>query len=205
MWPIATWPCRPRELLLVEDLRDEPEVAQRRQPALLGDGDARRLLAAVLEREEPEVREPRDVAVGCVDAEDAAHGYAHLADLDEAARAEPRDARPGAQARIAAPRARLVAGSSTSASRAAPARRLGERVLEPAVADVVAERQSSGAAFQRKRISAASAARLASGRGREQHDVAALPAAGHEPHVRHEPDAADDRRRRDRARRRSSL
>ena len=74
MWPIATWPRRPCELLLVEHLRDEAEVAQRGQPAVLGDGDARRLLAAVLQREEPEVREPRDVAVGGVDAEDAAHG-----------------------------------------------------------------------------------------------------------------------------------
>ena len=62
------------ELLLVEHLRDEPEVAQRREPAVVGDRDARRLLAAVLEREEAEVREPRDVVAGRVDAEDAAHG-----------------------------------------------------------------------------------------------------------------------------------
>ena len=61
------------ELLLVEDLGDEPEVAQRRQPALLGDGDPGRLLAAVLEREETEVRQPRDVVAGRADAEDAAH------------------------------------------------------------------------------------------------------------------------------------
>ena len=61
------------ELLLVEDLGDEPEVAQRRQAPVLGDRDPRRLLAAMLQREEAEVREPRDVAVGCVDAEDAAH------------------------------------------------------------------------------------------------------------------------------------
>ena len=74
MCPIATWPLQAVQLLLVEDLRDEPEVAQRREPALLGDGDACRLLAAVLEREEAEVREPRDVALGCVHAEDAAHG-----------------------------------------------------------------------------------------------------------------------------------
>ena len=61
------------QLLLVEHLRDETEVAQRRQAPLLGDGDAGRLLAAVLQREEAEVREPRDVAVGGVNAEDAAH------------------------------------------------------------------------------------------------------------------------------------
>ena len=62
------------ELLLVEDLGDEPEVAQPRQPPVLGDGDARRLLPAVLQREQAEVRQPRHVAVGGVDAEDAAHG-----------------------------------------------------------------------------------------------------------------------------------
>ena len=61
------------ELLLVEDLGDEPEVAQRRQPPVLGDGDARRLLPAVLQREQAEVRQPRHVTVGGVDAEDAAH------------------------------------------------------------------------------------------------------------------------------------
>ncbi len=62
------------ELLLVEDLRDEAEIAQPGQATVLGDGDSRRLLAAVLEREQAEVREPRHVAVGCVDAEDATHG-----------------------------------------------------------------------------------------------------------------------------------
>ena len=62
-----------REAPLVEHLRHEPEVAQRGQPAVLGDGDPGRLLAAVLQRVEPEVGEPRDVAVGRADAEDAAH------------------------------------------------------------------------------------------------------------------------------------
>ena len=61
------------ELLLVEHLRHEAEVAHRRQAPLLGDGDPRGLLPAVLQREQPEVREPRDVAVGGVNAEDAAH------------------------------------------------------------------------------------------------------------------------------------
>ena len=71
--PDRDLPLQRVQLLLVEDLRDEPEVAERRQPPLLGDRDAGRLLPAVLEREEPEVREPRDVAVGRVHAEDAAH------------------------------------------------------------------------------------------------------------------------------------
>ena len=63
----------PMQLLLVEHLRHEPEVAQCRQPTMLRDSNPRRLLAAVLEREEPEIRQPRDVAFGCVDSEDAAH------------------------------------------------------------------------------------------------------------------------------------
>ena len=62
------------ELLLVEDLGDEAEVAQPGQAPVLGDGDSRRLLAAVLQREQAEVRQPGDVAVGRIDAENAAHG-----------------------------------------------------------------------------------------------------------------------------------
>jgi hypothetical protein len=61
------------ELLLVEDLRDEAEVAQRRQASLLRDGDPGGLLAAVLQRKEAEVREPRDVTVCGVNPENAAH------------------------------------------------------------------------------------------------------------------------------------
>jgi hypothetical protein len=63
----------PAELLLAEDLRDEAHVAKSGDAALVGDRDPGRLLAAVLQGEEPEVREARDVAVGCVDAEDPAH------------------------------------------------------------------------------------------------------------------------------------
>jgi hypothetical protein len=37
--------------LLVEDLRDETHVAQDGQPPVVGDCDAGRLLAAVLQRE----------------------------------------------------------------------------------------------------------------------------------------------------------
>jgi hypothetical protein len=62
------------ELLLVEDLRDEPEVAKPRQPAVLGDGDSGRLLPAMLESEEAEVGQTRNVAVGRVNAEDTTHG-----------------------------------------------------------------------------------------------------------------------------------
>ena len=61
------------EASLVEHLRHEAEVAQRGQPAVLADGDPRRLLAAVLQRVEAEVREPGDVTAGRPHAEDAAH------------------------------------------------------------------------------------------------------------------------------------
>ena len=60
------------QLLLVEDLRDEPEVAQGHDHPALAGGDARRLLAAVLERVEAEVGQARDVVSGRVDAEHAA-------------------------------------------------------------------------------------------------------------------------------------
>ncbi len=101
------------QLLLVEDLRHEPEVAQRREPALVGDRDPGRLLTAVLEREEPEVREPRDVAVRCVDAEDAAHRYA-TSPIWTKPFDPSRAMFSGATARIAAPRAGS-SGSATSA------------------------------------------------------------------------------------------
>ena len=51
------------QLLLVEDLRHETHVAQCREPTLVGDGDSRRLLAAMLECEQAEVGQARDVAL----------------------------------------------------------------------------------------------------------------------------------------------
>ena len=59
MWPIATSPGQRLQLLLVEDVRDEPHLAQDREAPAVGDGDPGRLLAAVLEREQAEVRETR--------------------------------------------------------------------------------------------------------------------------------------------------
>ena len=61
------------QLLLVEHLRHEAHVAQRRHPTVVGDGDAGRLLPAVLEGEQAEVGDARNVASWCADAEDAAH------------------------------------------------------------------------------------------------------------------------------------
>src|SRR5581483_6805580 len=57
----------------VEHLRHEPEVAERGEPPAFADGDARRLLPAMLQRIETEVRQPRDVAARRADPEDAAH------------------------------------------------------------------------------------------------------------------------------------
>ena len=71
------------QLLLVEDLVDEPLVAHRHDVAALGRGDARRLLAAVLERVEREVGEPRDLAPRGADAEDAALVARSIAEVGE--------------------------------------------------------------------------------------------------------------------------
>ena len=60
------------ELLLVEDLRDEPGVAKGRDVPALAGRDAGRLLAAVLECVEGEVGELRDLGARRVHAEDAA-------------------------------------------------------------------------------------------------------------------------------------
>ena len=57
------------QLLLVEDLRDEPGLAQGRDVAALAARDPGRLLAAVLERVEREVGETGDIVAGRVDAE----------------------------------------------------------------------------------------------------------------------------------------
>ena len=66
-------PVEPADVLLAEDLRDEAEVAEDGETAVVRDRDPGRLLAAVLERVQPEVGEARDVAVGSADAEHAAH------------------------------------------------------------------------------------------------------------------------------------
>jgi hypothetical protein len=52
------------EVLLVEDLRDETHVAENGQPPAVGDRNAGGLLAAVLQGEEPKVRDARYVALG---------------------------------------------------------------------------------------------------------------------------------------------
>ena len=73
-----------------------------------------------------------------------------------------------------------------------------ERDLEPAVRHVVRERQHRGrlpdVADQRRLRGEVELAR----RSRQQDDVVLTPGGRDEPHVRDEPDAPDDRRRRDR-------
>ena len=60
------------QLLLVEDLVDEPLVAHGHDVAALRRRDAGGLLSTMLEGEEREVGETRDIVAGAVDAEHAA-------------------------------------------------------------------------------------------------------------------------------------
>ena len=148
------------QLLLVEDLRDEAHVAEHGQPAAVGDRDPRRLLAAVLEREEAEVAEPRDVALGGADAEDAAHqpcASASSSSSTPSSESPPttpslrigtppsRSTSSGAQASTAWPppspnQARGSSGSLDLGADARVERGLRERDREPAERDVVDER-----------------------------------------------------------------
>ena len=59
------------QLLLVEHLVDEAEVAQGHDVAVVAGGDSRRLLPAVLKRVEGKVGEPGDLTLGREYAEDA--------------------------------------------------------------------------------------------------------------------------------------
>ena len=65
-------PAQRRERLLVEHLADQPEVLEHHDLPAVADGHARGLLAPVLEGEEPEVRELRDLLAGRPHTEDAA-------------------------------------------------------------------------------------------------------------------------------------
>ena len=71
------------QLLLVEDLVDEALVAHGHDVAALRRGDAGRLLPAVLQRVEGEVRQAGDVVAGGVDAEDAALVARSVAGIEE--------------------------------------------------------------------------------------------------------------------------
>ena len=60
------------DVVLVEDLRHKAHLLVHVDVASVTDGDPRRLLTAVLQRVEPEIREVGDVLAGVEDAEDAA-------------------------------------------------------------------------------------------------------------------------------------
>ena len=157
---------RGREAALVEHLRDEAEVAQRGQPAVLAHRDPGRLLAAVLQRIEAEVREPRDVAARRANAEDPAH-LGHHAQLDEVVPAGPRS--PAATATIAPARPRRL---EVSAPIPDQRRRLAQREGDAAVRHVVGEREEvrraatgTRRARGRSRARGARGRRAATGRG----------------------------------------
>ena len=65
-------PLERPQLLLVEDLRDQAELAHGGDVTALAGRDPGRLLAAVLERVEAEVGEAGDLTAGRVHAEDPA-------------------------------------------------------------------------------------------------------------------------------------
>ena len=69
---MAISPWSALQLLLVEDLGDEPHVAHGHDLAGVRGSDPGRLLAAVLKGEQREVGEPGDVTLRGEDAEDTA-------------------------------------------------------------------------------------------------------------------------------------
>src|SRR4051812_25845684 len=82
------------QLLLVEDLVDEPLVAHREDMAALGGGDARRLLPAVLQGIEREIGETRDLAPWGDDAEHAALIARSVAGIERGVQEEARAWQP---------------------------------------------------------------------------------------------------------------
>ena len=162
------------QLLLVEDLRDEAHVAQHGQPAVVGDGDPGRLLAAVLERDAGRSSvSARDVALrarGCRRRRTSAD-RPELAQLQASrscrlGRARDDDGSPyGASA---SDRRSSAAARTSAASASACAR--------PPSRDVVRERAGAAPPARGSATSSASAPRSSSARARE-HDVALAPAA----------------------------
>ena len=70
--PDSDVPVQRGKGLLVEDLRDQAEILEHHDLRAVGDRDARGLLAAVLEGEQAEVGELRDLLAGRPDTEDTA-------------------------------------------------------------------------------------------------------------------------------------
>ena len=217
---------------------------------LVGDGDAGRLLAAVLEREQAEVRETRHVPLLRADAEDAAHqqirrlpGASQVLklhseegtaarDTDAAHRhaelgAEPANVLPhlgrtrqhGASADLAEERERIVVERQLARRirrrspprrdrrRARPPRSRGRasRAAPPARGSETSRAsasRSSGPGVPLTSPKSAWYSEPASESGEASASSTESPSRqpfGNAPHVRDEPDRADDRRRVDRA------
>ena len=133
--------------VLVEHLRDEALVADRHdRAAARGGRDPGRLLAAVLEREQGEVREPGDVVLGRVDAEDAALVARAVAMVDRAvshprARQDPRLA-AASRRTPASPRSRAVARARKLRASARPRARARRHRRAPMIGSRPALRRS---------------------------------------------------------------
>ena len=145
---------------------------------------------------QPEVREPRDVAVGGVDAEHAAHQ--RTCPISTKPFKPSRETSPGLAARITAPRSG-AAGKSISAERPLHIAASASATSRPSSDDVVREREQRRSPPEELDRARASTARSILAAPREQHDVAVAPPAGTTRTSGNEADAADDRRRRDRA------
>ena len=171
------------EAALVEHLRHEAEVAHCGQAPAFRDGDSRGLLAAVLERVEAEVAEARDVTAGRADSEDAAH----QATCPSSTTSSHGISVPGVDGGDDA----VALDDVHVGGQPRPVGRLAQRERDAAVGDVVGEREQMRVAPHERDEAVPEPA--------QQDDaVAALPAVGDARDVAHEPDAADDRRRRDR-------
>ena len=170
------------ELLLVENLRDEAHVAQHRQPAVVGDRDPGRLLAAVLQREEAEEgrRARRRARVrGC-------RRRRTSGDRPELAQVRPVGL------------ARRQGSPSRSAPRRPPRSRAAEAATPRASACARPPAPTSWASESFETLRQSQPISSTSSPSASQTRVARPPAARHLAHVRHEPDAPDDGRRRNR-------
>ena len=153
---MAMWPRSELQRCLVEDLRDEAHVLVDEDLLAVTGRDAGRLLAAVLQRVEPEVRQLGDVLTGSPDAEDPAGvlrallaGEEVMVQTTVATCHSPSLPHPTASARrrSTAQRAARRAPRSAAAARALPEVRLDER--ETWVADQAGPSYASSARIHR--------------------------------------------------------
>jgi hypothetical protein len=116
--------------LLGEDLRDESHVSEDGQPPGVGDRDPRRFLPPVLQREQAEVGDARHISLGRSDPEEAAHlDLAHF-------HGEVGDRSAGEDEAHGVRIGHVQLGLDV-----APCGHLGKGGVEPAVGDVMNERQ----------------------------------------------------------------